>query len=184
MVTKDDAIDAVKTLLAHIGEDDTREGLIDTPDRVLRAWTEITAGYHEDPAKILSRTFDVPCDEMIIVRGITFYSTCEHHLLPFIGEASVAYIPTDRVVGLSKIPRLVECFAKRLQVQERLTQEIAEAMMQHLNPVGVGVVIKAKHLCMGCRGVKQPNAEMVTSATIGAFRYNTAARAEFMALVT
>lgn len=178
----DHARDAVRTLLTHIGEDPEREGLVDTPDRVLRAWAEMTAGYAMNPAAILSRTFDVPCDEMVVVRGIRFTSTCEHHLLPFLGEATVAYLPTERVVGLSKIARLVECFARRLQVQERMTDQIATAMERHLYPRGVGVIVRAHHLCMGCRGVRQPNAEMVTSSTLGAFRTNPAARAEFLDL--
>lgn len=182
MVTDNGALDAVRTLLVHIGEDPSREGLIETPARVVKAWSELTVGYAMDPAFILSKTFDVSCDEMVVVRGIRFASTCEHHLLPFIGEATVAYLPTDRVVGLSKMARLVECYAKRLQVQERMTDQIANAMLEHLKPRGVGVVVKAHHLCMGCRGVRQPGAEMVTCATHGAFRTDQSARAEFLSL--
>lgn len=173
---------AVKVLLTSIGENPSRDGLVDTPARVARAWAELTSGYDADISGILSTTFDVSCDEMVVCRGIRFHSLCEHHLLPFYGEATVAYIPDVRVVGLSKMARLVDAFARRLQVQERLTTQIAEAMHTYLQPRGVGVIVKAHHLCMGCRGVRQPGAEMVTSATLGAMRQSPAARAEFLAL--
>ncbi|TXH10768.1 MAG: GTP cyclohydrolase I FolE, partial [Hyphomicrobiaceae bacterium] len=143
---------AVRVLLSHMGEDPDRDGLKDTPGRVVRAWTELTAGYREDPAQILSRTFDEQSNEMVVLSNIQFYSTCEHHLLPFMGEASVAYLPEQRVVGISKLARLVNCFARRLQVQERMTRQIADAMNEHLQARGVGVIVKAHHLCMGCRG--------------------------------
>lgn len=172
----------VRALLRFMGEDPGREGLVGTPDRVLRAWTEMTAGYRMDPAEILSRTFDVRSDEMVIVKGIQFFSTCEHHLLGFSGTAAVGYLPAGRVVGLSKIPRLVECFARRLQVQERMTEQIAGAMREHLETRGVAVVIEAKHSCMGCRGVKQGGASMITSSMLGSFRTDSGARSEFLGL--
>lgn len=175
------AEDAVATLLRFIGEEPERDGLRDTPARVVKAWREMTAGYAEDPAEILSRTFDETSDEMVILRGISFYSTCEHHLLPFYGQAVVGYLP-GKVVGISKLARLVECFAKRLQVQERMTRQIAEAVEQHLDARGVGVVLRAHHLCMGCRGVRQEETEMVTSSMLGTLRTDAASRAEFLRL--
>jgi GTP cyclohydrolase IA len=172
---------AVVTLLRFIGEDPSREGLADTPGRVVRAWREMTAGYHEDPAEILSRTFDETSDELIILRGISFYSTCEHHLLPFFGEACVGYLP-GKVVGISKLARLVNCFAHRLQVQERMTRQIADAVETHLEARGVGVVVRAHHLCMICRGVKQQETDMVTSAMLGTLRTDATSRSEFLRL--
>lgn len=169
------------TLLRFIGEDPLRDGLADTPSRVVKAWREMTAGYDDDPAEILSRTFEETSDEMIILRGISFYSTCEHHLLPFYGEAQVGYLP-GRVVGISKLARLVNCFARRLQIQERMTRQIAEAVETHLEAKGVGVVIRAHHLCMGCRGVKQEETEMVTSSMLGKLRNDASSRAEFLRL--
>ena len=179
--TETAAEEAVGTILRFIGEDTTRDGLIDTPSRVVRAWREMTAGYSEDPAEILARTFDESSDEMIVLRGITFHSLCEHHLLPFYGTASVGYLP-GRVVGISKLARLVHCFARRLQIQERMTRQIAEAIEQHLDARGTGVVIRAHHLCMGCRGVRQEETEMVTSSMLGTLRSNATSRAEFFRL--
>jgi GTP cyclohydrolase I len=178
------AREAVREMLLAMGENPDREGLLDTPDRVIRSWTELYAGYHQDPADILKTTFgDVNgYDEMILLKDIPFHSTCEHHMLPFEGTAHVAYLPKDRVVGLSKLARLVDCFARRLQIQERMTREIANALMDHLQPLGCGVVIEASHGCMVCRGVKKEGARMVTSALDGDFR-NPATRAEFMALI-
>jgi GTP cyclohydrolase I len=176
-----EAEEAVTTLLRFIGEDPERDGLQDTPARVVKAWREMTAGYAEDPAEILSRTFAETSDEMVILRGISFYSTCEHHLLPFYGEAVVGYLP-GKVVGISKLARLVECFAKRLQVQERMTRQIAEAVETHLEARGVGVVLRAHHLCMGCRGVRQEETEMVTSSMLGTLRTDATSRAEFLRL--
>ena len=172
---------AVVTLLRFIGEDPSRDGLADTPSRVVKAWREMTAGYDEDPAEILSRTFEETSDEMIILRGISFYSTCEHHLLPFRGEAQVGYLP-GRVVGISKLARLVNCFARRLQIQERMTRQIAEAIETHLDAKGVGVVLRAHHLCMGCRGVKQEETEMITSSMLGKLRRDPSTRSEFLRL--
>src|SRR5881398_368459 len=141
----------------------------------------MTAGYTEDPAEILSRTFDESSDELVILRGISFYSTCEHHLLPFYGTATVGYLP-GKVVGISKLARLVECFARRLQIQERMTRQIAKAVETHLDARGVGVILRAHHLCMGCRGVRQETTEMVTSAMLGTLRNDAMARAEFLRL--
>jgi len=172
--------DAVVRLLQWIGEDPNREGLRDTPKRVTKALKEMTAGNQLDPKQILGTVFDENSDQMVVVRGIRFSSLCEHHMLPFSGTATVGYIPRRKVVGLSKIPRLVNAFAKRLQVQERMTNQIAHALMKNLQPLGTGVVIKAHHSCMGCRGVIQPDAEMITSAMLGCLREDPSARAELM----
>jgi GTP cyclohydrolase I len=173
---------AVARLLRFIGEDPKRDGLIDTPHRVVRAWREMTAGYAEDPAEILSRTFEESSDELVILRGISFYSTCEHHMLPFYGTAAVGYLP-GKIAGISKLARLVHCFARRLQIQERMTRQIADAVEQHLGARGVGVVISAHHLCMGCRGVKQASTEMVTSSMLGTLRHDPVSRSEFLRLI-
>ena len=178
------AEDGVVRLLEHIGEDPNREGLLDTPKRVAKAMREMTVGYDDDPAVILGTTFDVSCDEMIVLDGIEFVSLCEHHLLPFTGTATVGYVPgeSQRVVGLSKLARLVECYARRLQVQERMTSQIVEAIEQHLSPLGAGVVVRAHHHCMGCRGVRKQSAVMVTSALVGNMRNDPTMRAEFLSL--
>lgn len=177
------ALVAVEALLVTIGEDPEREGLQDTPARVVKALLEMTAGYNQEPVEILATTFGADgYDEMVVLRGIRFTSLCEHHLLPFSGVAHVGYVPKDRVVGLSKLARLVECYGKRLQLQERMTRQIAEALIEHLEPLGAGVVVSAQHSCMGCRGVRQPDAAMVTSAMLGVLRTDAAARTEFMAL--
>jgi GTP cyclohydrolase I len=177
--TEAEATTAVRTLLSYIGEDPDREGLKETPRRVVKAWDELTQGYGQDPATILATDFDgAGYDEMVVCRNVEFVSVCEHHLLPFLGVAHVAYVPRTRVVGLSKMGRLVDCFARRLQIQEKMTQEIAEAMRLHLNPRGVGVTIIAKHLCMACRGVRKQQSEMVTSCLLGVFKA-PAVRAEF-----
>lgn len=174
--------DAVVRILQHIGEDPTREGLLDTPKRVLKAFTEMTSGYALDPADVLATTFDVgPADELVVVRAIPFHSLCEHHLLGFTGTATVGYLPEGRVVGLSKLGRLVELYARRLQVQERMTTQIADAIVEHLDTDTAGVVVRARHSCMGCRGI-QKSAEMVTSKLTGRLRSDPAMRAEFMAL--
>jgi GTP cyclohydrolase IA len=174
--------DGVRSLLKAIGEDPDRAGLRETPARVWRAMREMTKGYWENPVEILRTTFDETCNEMVVVRGIDFTSLCEHHLLPFVGSAVVGYLPNGHVVGLSKIPRLVDCFARRLQVQERMTIQIATAMMECLNPLGVGVILTAKHACTGCRGVRKANAEMITSSLLGAFREDERTRSEFLNL--
>lgn len=176
-----EAAEAVSTLLRFIGEDPSRDGLADTPDRVVRAWREMTAGYGEDPAEILSRTFEETSDELVILDGISFYSTCEHHLLPFYGTASIGYLP-GKVVGISKLARLVQCYARRLQIQERMTKQIAAAIATHLDARGVGVVVRAHHLCMGCRGARQPATQMVTSSMLGVLRNDAVSRSEFLRL--
>ena len=173
--------DAVRDLLAYVGEDPSREGLIDTPRRVVKALRELTSGYRDDPADILATTFAADCDEMVVVRTIPFYSLCEHHMLPFHGTATVGYIPTDRVVGLSKIARLVNCFGRRLQIQEQMTRQVVDAIMKHVDPVGAACVIKATHTCMAMRGIRS-DGETVTSALAGAFLDKPEARAEFMSL--
>lgn len=183
--TGQEALRGVRALLEYIGEDPDREGLRDTPGRVVRAWDEMCEGYAMDPAQILQRNFGANYNEMICVPNVEFFSTCEHHMLPFVGVAHVAYIPgvkPCRVVGLSKLARLVDCFARRLQIQEKMTCQIADAIEEHLKPRGVAVVVNARHMCMSCRGVKKQNSSMVTSAMRGAF-IAAETRAEFLALV-
>ena len=171
---------ATRDILYHIGEDPEREGLVRTPERVARMYDELTAGYHADPVKLINgAVFDVDYDEMVVVKDIDFSSLCEHHMLPFFGRAHVAYIPDGKVVGLSKIPRIVEMFARRLQVQERMTKQIADLIQEVLHPKGVAVVVEGSHMCSMMRGVKKPNATMTTSAMLGSFRRNQVTRAEF-----
>lgn len=174
--------EAVRVLLRGIGEDPDRDGLARTPGRVRRMYAELTAGYHVDPGRLLNdAVFEVDYSEMVVVRNIPFSSLCEHHLLPFFGTAAVAYIPRGRVVGLSKIPRIVEMYARRLQVQERLTQQVADLLMERLDPKGVGVVVEATHLCAVMRGIRKPGTVMTTSAVLGLFRTSEKSRAEFLA---
>ena len=182
--TRASLTEAVQTLLAEIGEDPSREGLAGTPERVRRMYDELTAGYHVDPDELLNGAcFSVDYDEMVVVRDIEFFSLCEHHLLPFIGHAHVGYLPRGRVVGLSKIPRIVDMYAKRLQLQERLTVQVAEYLMERLEPKGVACVVEATHLCTMMRGVKKQEATMVTSSMTGTFRRDARTRAEFMGLI-
>jgi GTP cyclohydrolase IA len=176
--------EAVHTLLAEIGEDPEREGLAGTPGRVRRMYDELTAGYRIDPdALINGARFSVDYDEMVVVRDIEFFSLCEHHLLPFIGKAHVGYLPKGQVIGLSKIPRIVDMYAQRLQVQERLTVQVADFLMERLEPKGVACVIEATHLCTMMRGVRKQEATMVTSSMVGTFRRDARTRAEFMGLI-
>ena len=176
--------DAVEVMLAEVGEDPTREGLARTPARVASALRFLTSGYDADVGAVVNDAlFTVDCNEMVIVRDIDFYSLCEHHLLPFFGKCHVAYLPRTHVIGLSKIPRLVEMFSRRLQVQERLTNQIATTLSDALNPLGVGVVIEATHLCMLMRGVEQRNSFAVTSAMLGGFRDDARTRMEFLELL-
>jgi len=171
---------AVRDILEAIGEDVDREGLLRTPERVSRMYEELTAGYHVDPVRLINDAiFDVNYDQMVIVHDIDFYSMCEHHMLPFLGQAHVAYVPDGKVIGLSKIPRIVEMFARRLQVQERMTQQIAEFLDETLHPQGVAVVADGLHMCAAMRGVKKANARMVTSAMLGIFKENATTRKEF-----
>lgn len=172
---------AVFSLLTAFGEDTGREGLIRTPERVSRMFVELLSGYSADPDKLVNDAlFDVKYDEMVIVRDIEFYSLCEHHLLPFMGRVHVAYLPNGKVLGLSKIPRIVDMFSRRLQVQERMTRQIADFIRDTLNPHGVAVVVESLHLCTMMRGVRKHNARMTTSAMHGAFRSNIATRQEFL----
>ena len=173
---------AVREILLEIGEDPERDGLARTPERMHRMWLELTCGYRVDPDRLINgAVFDVGYSEMVVIKGIPFYSLCEHHMLPFLGTAAVGYLPRGRVIGLSKIPRVVEMYARRLQVQERMTQQIADFLQQKLNPYGVGVVIEAEHLCLAMRGVQKGGATMITSSVLGAFRTTKETRDEFMA---
>jgi GTP cyclohydrolase IA len=174
---------AVRDLLVAVGEDPDREGLEETPRRVAKMYRELFQGLAADPAVHLRRVFHEKCDEVVLLRDIDFFSLCEHHLLPFHGKAHVAYLPEEKVVGLSKLARTVDAFARRPQVQERMTSQIADALMDHLGPKGAVVVVEAEHLCMKMRGVQKPNGVMVTSAVRGIFKHDPAARAEVMALI-
>ena len=175
---------AVIELLAALGDDPSREGLVDTPRRIAEMYEEIFGGLTIDPTEYLNVGFEVAHDEMVILREIPFYSMCEHHFLPFHGEAHVGYVPDGRVVGISKLARVLEGFARRPQIQEQLTSQVAEAIMDTLKPDGVAVVIEAEHLCMTMRGVKKPGSRMITSAMRGQFKRSSVTRAEFLALVS
>lgn len=176
--------DLIRQLLSELGEDPGREGLKKTPDRVARAWSFLTRGYREDPrALIASAIFEEKNEEMVLLKEVDFFSMCEHHLMPFFGKAHVAYLPDGRIVGLSKLARLVEVFARRLQVQERLTRQIAETLQNELRPAGVAVVMEAEHLCMQMRGVEKQNSVAVTSCMLGVFRDNPATRSELLNLI-
>jgi len=184
-VEKSESIaDLVRRMLQLIGEDPDRDGLSDTPERFEKALRFLTSGYQQDPQKLLNGAmFSVCYDQMVLVKDIEVYSLCEHHMLPFFGRCHVAYLPDKKVVGLSKIPRLVNMFARRLQIQERLTNQIASAIQQEISPLGVGVVIEARHLCMVMRGVEKQNSQTVTSAMLGSFRDNVQTREEFLSLI-
>jgi len=176
--------DIIRQLLAELGEDPSREGLLDTPKRVEKSLRFLTSGYAADVDAVLNNAlFTVDYNEMVIVKDIDFYSLCEHHLLPFFGKCHVAYIPQGRVLGLSKVPRLVEIFARRLQVQERLTNQIAETLREKIRPLGVAVVMEASHLCMSMRGVEKQNSVAVTSAMLGVFQHDARTRMEFLDLI-
>lgn len=174
---------ATSLILEAIGEDEQREGLVGTPRRVADMYEQMFAGIYDDPTRYLSTTFDEQHEEMVIVNNISFFSMCEHHLLPFYGKAHVGYTPHGKVVGISKLVRLVEGFARRPQLQERLTKQIADSITEALNPFGVAVVIQAEHTCMAMRGVQKPGSSIITSAMRGSFRKNEAQRAEFMSLI-
>ena len=180
-----DVADAVKTIIRWAGDDPEREGLLDTPARVARAWREYARGYDEDPALHLSRTFEEVggYDEIVLLKDIPFQSHCEHHLAPIIGKAAIAYLPGDRVVGISKLARVLHGFARRLQVQERLTAQVADTIWEHLKPIGVAVVIEATHACMTARGVSTPDVMMTTSRMMGVFREDERSRREVLALM-
>ena len=189
MTNKNKAIDteriikAVKEILIAVGEDTEREGLKKTPERVARMYAELLSGMHEDPKKHLQSTFTENYDEIVLLRDIPFYSICEHHLMPFIGSAHVAYLPTGRVLGISKLARIVDCFARRLQTQERLTFQIADFLMESLKSQGVAVIIESSHSCMTIRGIKKPGSVMVTSALRGLFRRDPKSRNEVLSLM-
>lgn len=183
MIDKQKVEVAVRMLLEAMGEDPDREGLLGTPDRVARMYTELYKGYDQDPAQLLERTFDEDHQEMVVVKDIQFYSACEHHMVVFYGKVHIAYIPNGKVVGISKLARLVECFARRLQIQERLTSQIADAIEKHLGVYGVAVVVEASHMCMESRGVNKPGAKTQTAAMRGLFRDNSTTRAEFYSLI-
>ncbi len=176
--------DLVKEMLVRLGEDPQREGLIRTPERVKKALSFLTRGYNEDPETLLKNAlFTVTYDEMVIVKDVEMFSLCEHHMLPFFGKVHVAYIPNGKVIGLSKIPRLIEIFSRRLQIQERLTTQIAETIQKVIQPQGVGVVIEARHLCMMMRGVEKQHSAAVTSSMLGCFRDEQETRTEFLSLI-
>lgn len=176
--------DLIRQMLVGMGEDPDREGLVKTPARVTRSWAELTVGYSQDPgAMVRGALFEAESKEMVVVNDIDFYSTCEHHLLPFFGKASVAYIPNGRIVGLSKMARVVEAYARRLQVQERMTAQIAQCLMENLEPMGVAVVLRAQHLCMMMRGVQKQNSYAVTSEMLGCFKKSPKTRGEFLNLI-
>jgi GTP cyclohydrolase I len=183
--TREEAEAAVRTLLRWTGDDPDREGLLGTPERVVRAYDEWFAGYGEDPVGILERTFEETAgyDEMVVLRDIRFESHCEHHLAPIIGVAHCAYLPNKRVVGISKIARVIEIYAKRLQIQEKMTAQIANAIQEVLRPRGVAVVVRATHQCMTTRGIHKPGVSMVTSRMLGAFRNNESTRREFLSMI-
>lgn len=175
---------AVVKILKEIGEDPTRQGLEKTPERVARMYKELTRGYHQNPQELINNAmFDVKYDEMVVVTNIEYYSLCEHHMLPFFGVVHVGYIPVGKVVGLSKIPRIVDMFSRRLQVQENMTQQIADILQDNLHPEGVGVVTEGFHMCMTMRGVEKDKAKMITSAMIGSFKEDEKTRSEFLHLI-
>ena len=177
--------DLVKTLLTEIGEDPEREGLLSTPIRVAKAYEFLTRGYHQDIGEVMNKAiFNERYDEMVLVKNIDFYSMCEHHLLPFYGKVHIAYIPNGKIIGLSKIPRIVEVFSRRLQVQERMTQQIADTIEKYLQPNGVAVVAEAFHMCMMMRGVEKQNSSATTSAVHGVFKEDARTRMEFLDLIS
>ena len=183
-VPRENIADLVRRMIALIGEDPNREGLRKTPERFEKALRFLTSGYNQNVENVLNgATFSVHYDEMVVVKDIEFFSLCEHHLLPFFGKAHVAYLPSKKVLGLSKIARLVNMFARRLQIQERMTSQIAQAIEERVSPEGVGVIIEARHLCMQMRGVEKQHGQAVTSAMLGSFRHNKQTRDEFLSLV-
>jgi GTP cyclohydrolase IA len=180
-----DVANGIESILRYIGEDPTRDGLKDTASRVLRSYGEIFSGYQFTPEKIagLFTVFEADHEEVVLLKNIEFYSTCEHHMQPFFGNAHIAYIPNGKVVGVSKLVRVLEVYARRLQIQERLCQQVTSALMTHLNPMGAACILEAKHFCMVCRGVNKQNCQMVTSSLQGAFRTDAATRQELMSLL-
>ncbi|MEE2932164.1 MAG: GTP cyclohydrolase I FolE [Pseudomonadota bacterium] len=183
--SREQAEKAVRTLIQWAGDNPEREGLVDTPARFVRAWEEYFSGYNEDPVEVLERTFQETggYDEMVVLRDIEFFSHCEHHVVPIIGKVHVAYLPSNRVIGISKLARVVEIFARRLQIQEKLTAQIAQTIDEVLEPKGVGVVVQAQHQCMTTRGVKKSGVSMITSHMLGAFRDDSKTRREFLSFI-
>ena len=175
--------DNIRRLLQYIGEDVEREGLQETPSRVVKSFEEIYAGYNQNPEDVIKTFAEGACDEMVIAKDIEFFSNCEHHMLPFFGRAHIAYIPNKRVIGVSKMARLLDIFARRLQIQERLTQQVTDAMDEHLNPLGSACVLVASHQCMTCRGVEKQHSKMITSSLTGVFRKKPEVRQEFMQFI-
>ncbi len=173
----------IKKLIEHLGENPDREGLVDTPSRVIRSYETLFSGYNKDPKEVLTVFDGEDYDEMIIVKDIEFYSTCEHHMLPFFGKVHIGYLPTDKIIGLSKLPRLVEIFSRRLQNQERMTSQIANALNDLLKPKGVGVIVEGKHLCMMARGVQKQTSSVTTSTVLGQFKKDLNTRSEFLELI-
>lgn len=169
-VNREDAKKAIETLIRYLGDDPEREGLLETPERVIRSYEQLYSGYKMNPADALSKAFSVRSNEMVVLANIEMYSTCEHHMLPFIGKCHIGYLPDKKVVGISKLARLMEVFARRLQIQEELTYQIAEAFFEEVEPKGVGVVVEAQHLCMTCRGIGKQNSVMTTSVMLGNFK--------------
>lgn len=182
-ITAKDAQHFIRQQLLYIGEDPDRDGLRETPARVVRALDEMLCGYQQDPASVFKTFEDNSCNELVMLKAVEFYSNCEHHMLPFFGKAHIGYIPNNRVIGISKLARLLDIFARRLQIQERIGRQVTDAIMEHLKPKGAACVIEAQHLCMRCRGVGKQNSIMVTSSLTGVFIESPAARAEFMGLI-
>ena len=178
-IDREEALEAVRTLIQYIGDDPEREGLLDTPERVVRSFDEIYSGYLQNPTQILQRTFSTKSSEMVVLSNIELYSTCEHHMLPFIGKCHIGYIPDQRVIGLSKLARMMEAFTRRLQIQEELTQQIADSLYTQVHALGVAVMIEAKHLCMSCRGINKQQSTMITSTMLGQFKENQDLKREF-----
>lgn len=181
--TREDALEAVRTLIEYIGDDPSRDGLLETPERVIKSYDEIFKGYSLDKKKILAKRFKTHSSEMVVLSDIEMYSTCEHHMLPFLGKCHIGYIPQGEVVGISKLARVMEVFSRRLQIQEELCYQIAKAIQQEVNPYGVGVVIEAQHMCMTCRGVGKQNSVMTSSTLLGNFRNDPNTRLEFFNLI-
>jgi len=180
--TEETVQENIKRILQYLGEDQDREGLKDTPSRVVRSWDKLYGGYNIKPTGILT-TFEEPCDEMVVLKDIEFYSTCEHHMLPFFGKAHIGYLPSNKVVGISKLARLLEIFARRLQIQERIGQQVTSTLIEHLCPLGCGCVLEAQHFCMTSRGIEKQNSIMVTSSMQGCFRTSSDVRSEFLRMI-
>lgn len=174
---------AVRVILEQIGDNPLREGLKETPHRVVKSWNELFSGYNQDPAKVMKVFQDGACDEMVVAKNIEFFSMCEHHMLPFFGKAHIAYLPNKKVIGISKLARILEIYSRRLQIQERIGQEVTKALVEHLTPLGAACVLEAKHFCMICRGVNKQHSEIVTSSLTGAFKSDPAVRSEFYSLI-